>query len=73
VLEILRRRARGGERIRLRFGRALDGAGWAELPVTPAASRTVAEQVMAEVRLLGEQDRRAMAAECALSVAGRPA
>ncbi len=65
VLEILRRRLRGGERIRLRFGPALDGAGWAALPLTSAASRTVAEQVMAAVRLLGEQDRLAMAATAA--------
>lgn len=62
VLEILRRRARGGERIRLRFGPALDASAWAGLPLTTAASRTVAEQVMAEVRRLGDADRRAMAA-----------
>jgi 1-acyl-sn-glycerol-3-phosphate acyltransferase len=60
--EILARRLRGGEPIRLRFGPAFDTAKWSELTSTPAASRAVAEQVMAEVGRLGEQDRRAMAA-----------
>jgi 1-acyl-sn-glycerol-3-phosphate acyltransferase len=72
VLEILRRRARGGERIRLRFGPALDGSAWAGLPLTAAASRTVAEAVMAEVKQLGEADRRAMVAARDFSAAGRP-
>lgn len=66
-LEILRRRARGGERIRLRFGPMLDSAVWEGLPLTAASSRTVAEAVMAEVRKLGEADRRAMAAQPAAS------
>jgi 1-acyl-sn-glycerol-3-phosphate acyltransferase len=60
-LEILRRRARGGELIRLRFGPALDSAVWAGLPLTAASSRAVAEAVMAEVRKLGEADRHAIA------------
>jgi hypothetical protein len=61
LLDILARRIRGGERIRVRFGPALDGAEWAELPPTAASSRAVAEQVMQHIRGLGEQDRRAMA------------
>lgn len=61
LAEIAARRIRGGEPIRLRFGPALDTAQWHDLAPTAAASRTVAEQVMAEVQRLGELDRRAMA------------
>ncbi len=65
VAEIVARRLRGGAPIRLRFGPALDGAVWSELTPTAAASRAVAERVMAEVRRLGDDDRRAMAVACA--------
>jgi 1-acyl-sn-glycerol-3-phosphate acyltransferase len=58
--DIIARRIRGGEHIRVRFGPALDPAAWIDLPQTSAASREVAEQVMREIRRLGEQDRRAM-------------
>lgn len=73
VLEILRRRVRGGERIRLRFGPVLDATSWVGLPLTAAGSRTVTEQVMAAVRSLGEQDRQAMAAGCVPFAPGQPA
>ena len=54
---ILARRIRGGEPIRVRFGPAMDHAAWADLTPTAAASRRVAELVMQDIRALGEQDR----------------
>jgi 1-acyl-sn-glycerol-3-phosphate acyltransferase len=58
---LLLRRIRGGERIRVWFGPAMDGAPWVDLAPGAAASRMVAELVMREIRRLGELDRRARA------------
>ncbi len=58
--EILRRRRRGGERIRIRFGPPLAYAEFLSRPASGATYRAVAAMVMERIADLGEEDRRAV-------------
>jgi 1-acyl-sn-glycerol-3-phosphate acyltransferase len=54
---IIARRWRGGERVRLWFGPAIDYAAFLDLPPTAPTHRRIAEHVLAKIEELGEMDR----------------
>jgi 1-acyl-sn-glycerol-3-phosphate acyltransferase len=55
--QLLARRRRGGEPIRLWFGPALDYSRFLDLPSTGRTHRAVAEYVMSEIATLAGRDR----------------
>jgi 1-acyl-sn-glycerol-3-phosphate acyltransferase len=54
---VVSRNWRGGERIRLHFGPAIDVAAFEALPAKGSTYKLITEQVMERVRELAEQDR----------------
>jgi 1-acyl-sn-glycerol-3-phosphate acyltransferase len=58
--EMLGRRFRGGERVRLRFGPALEYATLLDRPPVTATYRELAQLAMAGIARLGEEDRRSV-------------
>jgi len=55
--DVVRRRLRGGRRIRIWFGDEFDPAPYLSKPDAASTYRALADAVMAEVRCLGEADR----------------
>jgi 1-acyl-sn-glycerol-3-phosphate acyltransferase len=63
--EVLRRRRRGGERIRIRFGAPLEYREYLDRPAGGATYRALAAMVMARIAALAREDRGAVLAAAA--------